>query len=189
MNISKRVLLNMLGVIFLFGSIATPVFADNKKYDLRINPIAAPFGIIDAEANIKVHDNFTVAPMYTKWSGAGLVDVDYTGYGVRVYWHPSGVFMDGFYVSPFYRNMSVTMTVDNSFGNTAEGSFDMQRYGAIAGYLWQWDNFNLNFGVGYASTSSGDFTARDSFGNETTESTDDIPIGGLAMDFSLGFAF
>ena len=191
--INKLSYKKILGLVVCL-TISMPLFASENRFDIRVSPVLLFVKVVDAEVNIKISDHFTVAPMGTYWGASNLLDsgndkFSLTNFGARLYWHPSGVFKDGFYVSPFYKYWKLTATTVNSFGNSATGSENISQVGATAGYLWQWDNFNTNIGLGYSVLNLGDITVKDNLGNQTTVSSFSSVKGGVAADLSIGYAF
>ncbi len=183
----KHLLIVTSLLIAAFGNVT---YAGEKMANVRLSPVVLIVGAVDAEADIKVSDNLTVGPMITRWS----VDVSgdslgLLGYGVRANWQMNGAFKDGFYVSPFIKRWSMDITTTDLFGNKLSGDTAFNLFGALVGYQWIWDSFNVNAGVGYGVASLDNVTLKDSYGNTDTFDAGSAPIGGMVYDFSIGWAF
>ena len=193
MNKKLLTLGTILSAGLLMGGVAN---AAEKKFDVRVTPVALLFGAIDVEGSMKITYQITVGPMFTYWgTEVGDDEFSMSGYGARVNWHQNGAYKTGFYAGAYAKYWSFdisTTTVDFFSGatTTASGSIGATLFGALGGYMWQWDSLNLSLGAGYAIGSVGDAELKDSSGTvQDTVSGSDVPVSGMTFDAAIGWAF
>ena len=87
---------------------------------------------------------------------------------------------DAVYVSPFYRLWNVSATVITDLGNTGTGSLVAHQLGETVGYLWQWDHFSTNVGLGYSVLHIDNIKVKDDLGNQSEESFGGASSGGYS---------
>ena len=102
----------LLIVIFCVSAHAedeTPSNASTQKVNLSVEPIFLIVGDIQISADFKIADNWTLGPTLRYWHPiVASADTRFTdnislttyGVGVRGTWSPTGIFTDGWYMSP-----------------------------------------------------------------------------------------
>ncbi len=175
-----------LHLLSLVLSLATvPALAQTN---IRVNPLTSLVGVHMLDVDFKLTDNATLGPTlsYINFSDDGY---DVTGYsaGIRANIYLNGeVFTQGWYVAP--RLQYLSLKVEDTIGlNAAEGSAGALDGGALIGYQWMWENFNINLGAGVTYIASERIKVKDDFGNEETYSG----YSGVAVpiEFTVGWKF
>ena len=172
---------------------ATHEDTSDKTMNLRIGVIPALIGILHIDADFGVSDSFTLGPALAygkrKFSiGSTPVSVELGSIGARGNWYFSGNrFTQGAYLAPFltYSRIEVIVTKsDRSLSGRANGILS----GAMVGYQWVWDTFNINLGAGLQASAITDLRVKDEKTNEEYSFPTGY-FGGLAAEFSFGLMF
>ena len=181
-----------------FG-IFSEAFADEQasssdQFDFRFMPVGLLFGALEADLDVKVAPEWTVGPIigysHNKYSSDSgfTTNYEYTRYaiGLRANWFSNGVYKDGFYVAPSLAMTKTKVTTSDSGGPVSnDASSDSAT--VVAGYGWFWSSFNMLVGGGGSlALGNTDMTLTHSDGSTTTISS---RLGGLALEFSLGWTF
>ena len=145
-----------------FVSLFVFVFSFSKAYsageddtNFRFNPIVVLLGGLSASLDFRISPQWTLGPElgfinYKLTSNNGPTeDTSLRSFslGARANWFKSGTFTDSLYISPFLTYAIARAKLSdngNSFSNTADGVFA----GAMAGYAWFWESFNVMLGGG-----------------------------------------
>ncbi len=173
---------------------AAPVYTvqthveEPKSYDIRIGAPSLLIGALSANLDIAVLDSFTVGPEVTYWSlSINDTKAAVTYLGVRSnYYFGRPALSQGWYLGPFadYLKVSVTESIN---GLPASGEATGWTVGAIFGYNWMWDNFNINLGLGGAIRKIDRVTAR--AGGFSSSTDVNLSGGGPSGEFTVGWAF
>jgi hypothetical protein len=108
--------------------------------------------------------------------------------GARANWMSNGAFEDGFYIGPSLNYINVKVSNTDSLG-TVSGSVSGLEAQVLFGYGWFWTNFNILLGGGVSTLlGASKVTVTDESGNQT-QVGDLSHLTGLALEFSLGWAF
>jgi hypothetical protein len=100
----------------------------------------------------------------------------------------NGAFEDGFYIGPSLNYINVRVTNSDEYGNVS-GSVSALEAECLFGYGWFWSNFNIMLGGGLSTIlGSPSVTVTDETGAKT-EVGNLSHLTGLAIEFSLGWAF
>ncbi len=174
----KRLLLFVVVSFFSFGVMAQ----EDLKHDanIRLNPVGLLFGVANLGADFAVNENFTLGGNVSYWNlDVGSSEADVFGYGVRGQLFFDEVFTDSWYAAASV-SLSQARARNTNSGN--EASVDGFTISGIIGYMWIWDNFNMQLGGGVQIINL----------DETANS--DIDFAGLGgtlptIEYSLGWAF
>ena len=186
----KKWFSSYVAIATLVMMLSSSAFANGVNF--RFSPIAAAFGIINTDIDIKLGDSFTLGPSVTLISlSAGGISASANAYGIRANYYLTGTALstNGFYLGPFvnYTTISVTKTIS---GDEYKATGTGYVYGAYLGYQWMWSTFNINLGGGYVGSSFGGTIESDEVDGETEEiDTSSASRGGFGLEFTLGFAF
>ena len=168
----------------------------SRVYNARISPIGVAIGALIIGLDYKLNNNWTVGPEFQyinyklKLTGTNYSnDITMTSYGlgVRGNWFVDGVYKDGWYVAPFGYFGSAKASGTGSDGVAIEGTASALIGGAMGGYGWFWDQFNMMLAGGLSMPlGDGKVEVKDSLGNKVEGS---VNGSGLALEFSLGWVF
>ena len=193
MNNSLKSVLRKSGIILsatLALAASSSSFASDAKFNIRVSPFALLIGMVDVEADVKVHDKITVSPMFTTWGvDVGSSSIGLTGYGVRANYHFNGALKQGGYVSAFYKHWAFDATESNLVYGNITGTASANVFAGMVGYMWMWDNVNMNAGLGYGFGSAGDIELKDSRGTVRDTADGSSAKAGYSIDLSVGYAF
>ena len=156
--------------------------------NLRISPLSLLLGLVGAEADFGISENWTLGPtFYYLNRSSDDFDVSATSLGIRGnYYFDRAVFTQGWYIGPSVSFLSVKVK-DNSGTFNDSASASGTALTGIFGYQWTWESFNINLGAGPVAYSLGKIRVKDSNGNEDTYST--YSNVGLSIEFNLGWKF
>jgi hypothetical protein len=167
--------------------------SDFQSYNLRIAPLSLVLGSIVGAVDFRIGSQWSIGPQFT-YAHASLADsgsLTNTSYsaieaGARANWFANGVFRDGLYVGPSVSYLNVQVNAQDTYGSlTGTGTGFLAT--CVVGYGWFWDNVNIMLGGGYqASLGGATIAVTDSRGYSYSET---VPLSGLAIDFTLGYAF
>lgn len=158
---------------------------EEKTMNIRVNPLAIVFGVINADADFRVGEKMTIGPSLSfATSSAGTIKATGFGASARMNYYLTGdAISDSWYVSPDVGLLFLSV----SDGGANSGSATAFVGGATAGYHWVWGsgfNLMLGFGAGFYTApktvvaSSGTSLATPSF-------TGVLP----RLDLGIGYAF
>jgi len=192
-------------VVFFGISLAPVALAGGneraRRFNVSLNPLSLISGALSTGFEWRAADHLTMGPyLHYDASGSGDNQTSNIGLGFRTDYAFSGVFNDGWYVSPFISRYSFkghNASTDTTNGaNTTIASqyeYDALNIGAVAGYGWYWSSgFNLRLGAGLMHTTlSGDFSISDdsSSGANPIIGSNDSPASGLLPTGELIFAW
>jgi hypothetical protein len=189
----RRNLLAALTALSLLAVTFTTVnTAQANSVNVRINPLAALFGMLNAEIDFKMSDSLTVGPSLSYWS-ISLGDVSFSAYslGVRANYYFGGGALDtdGWYLGPYAAFASMTVEEDllgDNFSASASG-FGL---GAMIGHQWMWETFNINLGLGFGYYMIDETQTAEN--DDGVEREVDVPAAAgtsVGLEFTLGWAF
>jgi hypothetical protein len=171
--------------IFFTGSASAK---SGPAINIRVAPLGLLVDVISTDVNVAVGEDWSLGPQF---SSSHLKVSDYTisgtSFGLRGnYFFGGASFAEGWYLGPFasYSNWQVK---DESPGVNKEGSASGVTIGAILGYHWAWENFNIDFGLGGAGTSFGTVKVKDN--NTGQEENVNVGFIGVTYEFMIGWAF
>ncbi len=151
-----------------------------KKFNISVNPLGLAIGIGNIGLDYAITDQVTLGGNLSYANlDTGDIEASANGFGLKAQVFANGAFTNSWYASVFYSAASGDAE-DTFDGDTA--SIDISSMGLTGGYMWIWENFNIQFGGGFQSISV------DASSN-TGVDIDDIEGTGLALDFTLGWAF
>lgn len=168
----------------------------SNDFNFRFSPLGLIVGSIHTALDYKVTPSWTVGPEISYWhlsvgSSTGYsssFDVKSFGVGVRGNWFYNGVYTDGFYVGPSLKYASTSLSVTRTDGSDVSAKASGMFAGALVGYGWFWDSFNIMLGIGATLNLGGEnkVTITDSNGDKTPVRTG---VAGLDAEFSIGWTF
>jgi hypothetical protein len=182
----------LLLAIFLCLSFSSHLRADTseKTINVDVGPLGLLVGALSLGVDIKIGEtSWTVGPELLYWdTRIGDYNFKASGFGVRADWYADRpALTEGWYVGPFARYSSWKVTYTNSNGSTGDGSANGLLLGAIGGYHWFWDNFNIRLGLGYGLNTA---TKTDiHYSDGTRSDSTSANVGGLTGEFDFGLAF
>jgi hypothetical protein len=167
--------------------LSAQTYAENMAFET--NPLGLAIGIYNGTFLFDVSDNLSVGPSVTYW-GFDLSgdEVALLGASARAEYMPAGNKVSGLYVSGAanYSSFSVTTTEDSL---TCEAKVTGLGATATAGYKYISNGgFIAKVGAGYSLGSLGDFKGTCS-DDTTYDESFDVPYGGLAFEWTLGYKF
>lgn len=171
--------------------VALSTSASGHTTNVRVSPLGLLIGALSIGVDFEVAPSFSVGPEFSYWNiSIGNIEANATGFGIRGnYFFGRPVFTQGWYAAPFLNYASVNVKDKNysGFNDVAEGSASGFGGGAMGGYQWIWENFNINLGLGLAVSTVSEVTVKTSTGSESKVNSQ--TVGGLAGEFSMGWAF
>lgn len=189
----NKMLVAMIVVIGLGCEVASAKGRD-KTLAIGVNPLGFLVGIGNAYIDLAVSSKFTIGvegQILEDDSSSILSGIDQEGnaYGARLRYFFNSALDDSWVITAFggmaKSDITITQTIPTVATDryTADGSY----LGAMIGYHWQWSYFFMHLGGGYVSYNL-DMEAE---GPTSILTLQEAPLdgGGLAIDFSLGFAF
>ena len=183
-------------LLLFFVCFSSRIYAAGEdSVDFRINPLVVLLGGLTFTMDFKIHPQWTLGPelgfvRYKFSSDKGSRD-DTTlrscSVGARATWFRNGVFTDGLYVGPFatYANAGLKLSDSNEVArNRANSVFA----GAVVGYGWFWESFNVLLGGGLTLPIG---KSKVDVENSTGNRADAYVNGeGIAiLEFSLGWSY
>lgn len=146
--------------------------------NIRVNPLGLLFGSFNVGADFAVSDQFTLGGggSYSSLS-SGSTKASAFGIEARAQYFFDKVFTDDWYLAPFFAYSSGT----GEDGINSDIDVTVTSFGAAIGYMWIWDNFNIQFGGGLQSLS----IDADSNATNFTSLDGVLPY----LEFTLGYAF
>lgn len=170
----------------------TQYLSDQRKTNIRFGPIGLLFGYLNADVDFKVGKEWTLGPSvgYLNWNlSAGSTNYSVTAYslGARANWYWEGTAInDGWYLGPSINYVNVKVD-SNEYTATASGI----GLTGIVGYNWMWESFNIMLGGGLnVTTIPGEVeVTKKSTNTREKVSTGRAGGAGLALEFTLGWAF
>lgn len=161
-------------------------------FNARISPIYLLVGGVGLNFDYKINANWTVGPeVYyasykLKLSSTDLTVTGY-GFGARANWFQNGVYTDGWFVAPMAAYSAAKASGTDVNGVSVEATGSAFLVGAVGGYGWFWDNFNIMLGGGLAlPIGDSKVEAKDSNGNRAEGK---VTGSGVLIDFTLGYTF
>lgn len=169
----------------------TEYLQNDKSVNIRFSPLGLLIGYLNVDADFKINRAWTLGPSVSYWSlkfndSVGTsATVSVLGFGVRGNWHFNGDAMeDGWYLGPSARY--VTVKGESSTEEVKVSGFVID---AIVGHQWMWDSFNINLGAGFAASTAASAKWKNKTTGEETGASSNAVGGGLALEFTMGFAF
>lgn len=158
--------------------------SSDKSWNVTFNPLAFLVGVINADLDFALNDNWTVGPQFATFNfKLGDVKAEGSAFGGHARYYFSGVFNDGFYGYGALGTASFKLE-DETNGDNAKASGTTLELGG--GYHWFWETFNLRLGLSLAGAGVGEVEIKDAGGNVTDTVTPRVNTG---LDFAIGFAF
>lgn len=184
----------MKKLVLLVAFIAAPFLAQgqtspaqpssDKSWNITFSPVAFLVGVLNADADYAVNENWTVGPQFV-YMNLKIDDLKLEGssFGGHARYYFDGVFKDGWYGAVQLSSFSLEIE-DEVDGDNAKAS--AVGYSLGGGYHWFWDSFNLRLGLTLGGTTAGEIEIKDAGGNVTDTYTPTINTG---LDFAIGFTF
>ena len=167
---------------------STQAFA--KDMAIESNPRGLAIGLLNGSFVYDVTDTISVGPTLSYWSFDLGTDDKYTylNLGGRVEVMPKGNDESGLYIAGSVNRAS--FSVDSTDGSlTCEASVSALGATATGGYKFiSAGGFIAKVGAGYGLGTAGNLTGSCSDNSEYDESAD-LPFGGLAFEWTLGYKF
>lgn len=165
-------------------------YSNERHGNFRFGPIGLLVGYIGANLDFKVGDSsWTVGPEVSYWD-VDIFDVDFeaTWLGVRGnYYIGRPALTTGWYIGPFVSYVKViNKDNDSSRGGEGRGEDKSFRLGAIGGYTWVWNSFNMMLGGGLQASTGEDVRT---YYPDGSYKTDDQSAAGLTGEFTIGWVF
>lgn len=162
--------------------------SDYPNINLRVSPLTMVTGYWNLRADMGITERWLLGVQGESYNRTlqGIPKKS-QAFGVMASYYHDGIFEDGPYVDLGFSISHQTASATGNGGQVYSVDFDNHGVRALAGYHWFWLPFNLNAGIGLASNSVGEVKIRDASGKEVS-SVNYKPIG-LALDFSIGWAF
>ncbi|WP_196158845.1 DUF3575 domain-containing protein [Reinekea sp. G2M2-21] len=180
----------MKKVIFATAIAALGTCAVAKDMAIEANPLGLAIGLFNGSFLYDINDTLSVGPTVSYWNfDLGSSDeYTYLNLGGRLEYMPDTNKVSGLYVSGSANRASFSVTSrDGSL--TCEGNISTIGLTATGGYKFiSAGGFIAKVGAGYGLGSVGALEGRcsdDSVYNETA----DLPFGGLAFEWTLGYKF
>lgn len=177
----------VLAVLICVSSVAARA-DESHNLNFRFSPILLLVGAIHGVVDYKVTNNVVVGGEIMTWN---LSFSDYTfkasGFGASAKYYFDQAYVDGWYAGGRFVSSSFEATAKDSLGNKESASASGTSFGAIGGYHWFWDSFNLNLGATIVSSSVTSVDVKDS--NGVVVRKVDNPGASAGLDFMLGFTF
>lgn len=167
-----------------------------NNFNIRSNPLTFLVGAVNATMDYKIADHWTLGPELFYWrlsisskdSNSSKLDVTAYSAGVRANWFHNGVYTNGLYVGPSVKYASIKLDATDKNGKATNASGDGPFVGAVVGYAWFWNSFNIMAGGGLNVKLGKKIQVTHSDG--TTEDVSDAKYGGgLALEGSIGWTF
>lgn len=155
--------------------------ASANSTNIRFNPLGMLVGYINANVDFKVGSSWTIGPEvgYLNWDFSDT-SVSATKFGVRANFFLGGnAFEDGWYIGPFAMYVSAEGK-DDITSDTAKATGTI--IGALFGYGWFWNSFNMMLGLGFQSYNINAEAT-------TTVDFDSVNRTGAAFEWTIGWAF
>lgn len=160
-----------------------------RPVNVRVSPALIAIGMVNAAAEWKWDNNWTVGPTAGA-VGWAIGDDSLKGWylGAQGTYFFNGAFQQGWYLSPsiLYRTLDVSF---KDGGSKYEGSNNGFVARGVGGYQWFWGNFNVNLGAGVAYNTNASFDAKDVQGNKSDKSFTNYTGITPAVDLQLGYVF
>lgn len=162
--------------------------------NVRFDPLNLIFSSVDLDLDFKIAQDWTLGPAgayahYGISSNSAFTEsymVTAWSLGARANWFYNGAYTSGFYVGPSIKYESIKVTTADSIGPVT-GTASPVLVGAVAGYGWFWDHFNIMLGGGLEmSLGSTNITIQDSQGNSYTVYNE---VAGLLLEATVGWTF
>jgi hypothetical protein len=167
--------------------ISAQTYAENMAFES--NPLGLALGIFNGTFLFDVSDNLSIGPSVTYW-GFDLSDDEFTLFGAsaRAEYMPSGNKMSGLYVAGAANYSSFSLS-SNDGSVTCEAKVTGLGATATGGYKYiSSGGFIAKVGAGYSLGSLGNFEGTCS-DDTTYDDSADVPFGGLAFEWTLGYKF
>lgn len=151
----KRVRSTVMGLVIGCAIGNWPMMSNADTGNLRVSPLGIMMGAVRADLDLGIGAGFTLGPsiqymysskMFGMMSGmmGGSPSMKSLGYGVRAnYYLGRTQFSEGWLIGAFVHYMPVSATSGDFRGDV----FGFGA-GALAGYQWFWDSFNIGLGAG-----------------------------------------
>lgn len=169
-----------------------------KTVNFRVGPLHALLGIADVEVDFGVSDSFTLGPMFSyinrnlefSDSTLGAYRVQAESFGLRGNWYFSGKrFSQGAYLAPFILYGHAKVSGSSGASSNLEGEGSGFGLGALIGYQWVWETFNINLGGGFQASQMNDLKVRDKRTGDEHKTETVSTTGALALEWTIGFMF
>ncbi len=158
------------------------------EVNLRASPIAPLVGTVMLEADFKISDKWSLGPtvLYTSADRNGF-DTEAYVIGARGNYYFAGTFVQGWYLSPGLKYVNINLKDDTSSGEI-EGEASGIVLNLYGGYLWMWENFNIQLGAGPVINTLGKITVENKSRNyqEDFDGYEGIDLG---VEFTIGWKF
>jgi hypothetical protein len=163
-----------------------------KNFNIRFDPILSLLGIVTGTIDIKMNKALSVGPtlQYFNLSVLTTTIKSFT-YGVEANYATSGnMAEDSWILTAKATNGSYTFKQSLS-GTPYESSINMLTFGAMAGYQYMWDSFNIHVAGGFSYYTIDDTVILKSASGVTkTIKTPFFTSGvGPSYKFTFGWAF
>ena len=165
-------------------------YSDERHGNFRFGPVGLLVGYVGANLDFKLGDSsWTLGPEVSYWD-VDIFDVDFeaTWLGLRAnYYIGRPALTSGWYIGPYVSYAKVvTKDFDSSRGGQGRGEDKSWRFGAIGGYTWIWNSFNMMLGVGLQASTADDVRTYYPNGSFTE---DDTRAAGLTGEYTIGWVF
>ncbi len=173
-------------------------YGAEKKYNINFEPVLALVGYVDLSMDFKISENWTLGPEISYWhTSVGSGDPTYTdnisltafAFGARGNWCPTGVFQDGWYLSPILEYMNVRATTTSN-GQALSALVSEIAITGLGGYQWFWNSFNMRLGGGLTLATGPSKihvqTSNSTYSNDVDYNPNSL---GFAVDFMIGWSF
>ena len=150
----------------------------NHTMNVRVDPLSLLFGAANVGADFAVSDQWTLGGGVS-YSSYKSGDTKASAFGVegRAQFFFNQVFSDSWYLAPYFTYAQGT----GESTTVSDVTVSVTQIGAIIGYMWIWENFNIQLGGGFRHISI------DADSNAST--FDDLSGVIPALEFNLGYAF
>lgn len=156
-----------------------------KTFNFTMNPGAAYLGAVDASAQFRIAEHWTLGPAIQIWN-LKLIDIEWavSTFGVQAVWTYNSALTDGPFILGAVETGSASASITSSASGTStryttKSTMSFAQLGA--GYVWYFQNFNVALGV--AATGMSVTTLRP----DPNQDAGTVPLNsGLLVN--LGFA-
>lgn len=154
-------------------------------FGIKVNPLTALLGLIDADVDFGFN-NLKLSANLATWSvDISDFSITYTGVGGTAGYYFSGAFSDSFYIGAQVKSMSFAF--DNA---TEEAEATVTFTGGVLGYQWAWSTFYMNLGFIAGSLSETEINVKNKTSGLETGGTEDVPGAvGTGLDLKMGWYF
>ncbi|NQZ18936.1 MAG: hypothetical protein HRT44_06745 [Bdellovibrionales bacterium] len=184
----------ILSLIFII-LVYSPILSAEDERNFRFSTGGPLYRVlVEVFLDFQVSESWTLGPQLGgQYLGISTLsdnsEVQRTGLeiGARANWHSNGYHEMGFYIGPSLVYVDIQSRTRSGLSANVTNSEPGLYAGAVFGYGWFWDTFNMLLGAGFQ-------TALTSASIEYTDSNNvrykyERPDFGLPVEFSLGWTF